>query len=67
MSSTETSCNDIISKAEIKELDKFLKSLLIDIDQKVAFLESFSSPRSINASPQEVVFVSYKECNRITE
>ena len=65
MSSTKTSCNDIISKAEIKELDIFLKSLLIDIDQKVAFLESFSSPRSINASPQEVV--SDKECNRITQ
>ena len=53
---SEETCNKtmtIISQSEIEELDDFLKSLLNDIDKKVAILESQSPPRSNNPSLQD--------------
>ena len=58
MSLSENS-SKTISKTEIQDLDNYLKSLLNDLDQKVAVLESLSPPRSNNSSPQE--YTSYHD------
>ena len=56
MSNTEDINNSqTISLTEIKELDNYLQSLLNDLDNKVAVLQSQSPPRSNNTSSQEKV------------
>ena len=56
MSITENTSNSniVISQAEINELDNFLASLLNDLDEKVAVLQSQSPPRSNNISSQDM-------------
>ena len=61
MENSNNSISHKISNAEIKKLDDYLQSLLHDIDNKVAILESLpspKSPRSINSSSQEIPLIT---------
>ena len=66
MSISENSYNkEIISKAEIEELDNYLTNLLHNLDEKVAVLESLSPPRSNNKSSQDIA--SDHDCSNIIQ